>query len=108
MLFRSVLQDVRYVPLPKSGRCRAGNAGLAQAKGELICFLDDDDLFYADHLEVLVAAWSAQPELGAVYGLAYEVRTDHAGHGYGHTHAHVWRPDGTLVAISRQTVTVFG
>ncbi|WP_372430530.1 acyl-CoA thioesterase [Janibacter melonis] len=39
---------------------------------------------------------------------AYEVRTDHAGHGYGHTHAHVWRPDGTLVAISRQTVTVFG
>lgn len=39
---------------------------------------------------------------------AYEVRTDHAGHGYGHTHAHVWRPDGTLVAISRQTITVFG
>lgn len=39
---------------------------------------------------------------------AYEVRTDHAGHGYGHTHAHVWRPDGTLVAFSRQTVTVFG
>lgn len=39
---------------------------------------------------------------------AYEVRTDHAAHGYGHTHAHVWRPDGTLVAISRQTVAVFG
>lgn len=39
---------------------------------------------------------------------AYEVRTDHAAHGYGHTHAHVWRPDGTLVAISRQTVALFG
>ena len=70
------LSEVGYVPLPKSGRCLAGNAGLAQAKGELICFLDDDDLFYADHLEVLVAAWCAQPELGAVYGLAYEVRTE--------------------------------
>lgn len=39
---------------------------------------------------------------------AYEVRTDHAADGYAHTHAHVWRPDGTLVAISRQTVAVFG
>jgi GT2 family glycosyltransferase len=69
-------QEVTYQPLPKSGRCLAGNAALASAKGELVCFLDDDDLFYADHLEVLVNAWSEKPELGAVYGLAYEVRTE--------------------------------
>jgi len=68
--------EVRYVSLPKSGRCKAGNAALAAATGELICFLDDDDLFYADHLEVLVTAWADKPELGAVYGLAYEVRTE--------------------------------
>ena len=68
--------EVTYQPLPKSGRCLAGNAALAAAKGELVCFLDDDDLFYADHLEVLVNAWSEKPELGAVYGLAYEVRTE--------------------------------
>jgi glycosyltransferase involved in cell wall biosynthesis len=68
--------EVTYMPLPKSGRCMAGNAALAAAKGELVCFLDDDDLFYADHLEVLVNAWSENPELGAVYGLAYEVRTE--------------------------------
>lgn len=67
--------DVTYIRLPKSGRCKAGNAALAAAKGELLCFLDDDDLFYADHLEVLVTAWADQPTLGAVYGLAYEVRT---------------------------------
>ena len=47
---------------------------------------------------------TAEPD--AFWG--YEVRTDHAADGYGHTHAHVWRPDGTLVAISRQTVAVFG
>jgi len=69
-------QEVTYSPLPKSGRCMAGNAALAAAKGELVCFLDDDDLFYADHLEVLVNAWSEKPELGAVYALAYEVRTE--------------------------------
>lgn len=68
-------QEVTYLPLPKSGRCQAGNAALQAAKGDLLCFLDDDDLFYADHLEVLVTAWAKQPELGAVYGLAYEVKT---------------------------------
>lgn len=37
----------------------------------------------------------------------YAVRTDAAADGYAHTHAHVWHPDGRLVAISRQTVAVF-
>ena len=39
---------------------------------------------------------------------AYSVRTDTARDGYAHTEARLWRPDGRLTAISRQTVTVFG
>ena len=70
-----VLAKVIYVPLPKSGRCVAGNKALEAATGKLCCFLDDDDLFYADHLEVLVEEWLKQPQLGAVYALGYEVRT---------------------------------
>ena len=70
-----VLAKVVYVPLPKSGRCVAGNKALEAATGQLCCFLDDDDLFYADHLEVLVSEWLKQPQLGAVYSLSYEVRT---------------------------------
>jgi glycosyltransferase involved in cell wall biosynthesis len=70
-----VLAKVIYVPLPKSGRCVAGSKALEVATGQLCCFLDDDDLFYADHLEVLVNEWLKQPSLGAVYALAYEVRT---------------------------------
>lgn len=38
----------------------------------------------------------------------YVAHIDYAAHGYGHTHAHVWNKRGELVAISRQTVTVFG
>jgi GT2 family glycosyltransferase len=72
---RGILLKVLYVPLPKSGRCLAGNKALEAATGDLCCFLDDDDLFYADHLEVLVAEWLQQPQLGAVYSLSYEVRT---------------------------------
>lgn len=67
---------VSYLPLDKQGRCRAGNAALAAATGELCCFLDDDDLFYADHLEVLVGEWQKQPALGAVYGLGAQLRTE--------------------------------
>ena len=70
-----VLAKVVYVPLPKSGRCVAGNKALEAATGQLCCFLDDDDLFYADHLEVLVEEWLKQPQLGGVYALGYEVRT---------------------------------
>lgn len=39
---------------------------------------------------------------------AYAVHTDHAADGYAHTDARIWHPDGRLVAISRQTVSVFG
>lgn len=68
--------DVKYLPLEKCGRCKAGNAALAAATGKLLCFLDDDDLFYADHLEVLVGEWLSDPTLGAVYGLAFQVDTE--------------------------------
>ena len=70
------IHSVIYLPLPKVGRCEAGNRALEKATGQLCCFLDDDDLFYADHLEVLVHAWLSNPKLGAVYSLAYEVRTE--------------------------------
>ncbi len=38
----------------------------------------------------------------------YSAYIDYAADGYGHTHAHIWDAQGQLVAISRQTVTVFG
>lgn len=38
----------------------------------------------------------------------YVAYIDYAADGYGHTHAHIWDDHGKLVAISRQTVTVFG
>ncbi len=37
----------------KAGRCVAGNLALEMSKGEYCIFLDDDDYFYADHIETL-------------------------------------------------------
>lgn len=38
----------------------------------------------------------------------YRADTDYAAEGYAFTEARLWRDDGTLVAISRQTVAAFG
>lgn len=40
--------------------------------------------------------------------LLYKASIDQAGAGYGHTQAGIWTSRGELVALSRQTVTVFG
>lgn len=90
--------------------------------------------FGEEHLVVLADAWPPAPlqmlsgfapassltwtvELVAEIGpdtippdavFAYEATTDAARDGYAHTHAMLWRPNGSLMAISRQTITVFG
>jgi len=72
---RGRLASVRHVQVPKRGRAAAGNAGLAAAQGELIGFLDDDDLLYADHLEVLVAELARDDQSAGVYARAFEAPT---------------------------------
>jgi GT2 family glycosyltransferase len=58
----------------RMGRARAGNLALAMARGEWLNFLDDDDVLFADHVEVLVAA-ALQVGCAGAYGLAWETAT---------------------------------
>lgn len=51
-------------PLPRS---RAANKALAEARGELLIFLDDDDWLMPSHLERLARSLHAQPWLSAAY-----------------------------------------
>jgi len=68
--------DVRYRATGESvGRARAGNLALAEAKGEWLNFLDDDDLIFADHVEVLVETVLRHGTAGA-YSLAWEAQTE--------------------------------
>jgi glycosyltransferase involved in cell wall biosynthesis len=57
------------------GRTRAGNICLQKAKGEYLIFLDDDDLFFPDHLEVLFNTLQYEKDYKAAYSIAYEVPT---------------------------------
>jgi GT2 family glycosyltransferase len=64
-----------YKDEPKRGRCHTGNVGLSLATGKFIVFLDDDDLFFADHIEVLTNELLAHPEVAATYSISWEVST---------------------------------
>jgi LmbE family N-acetylglucosaminyl deacetylase len=60
----SAAPQVRVVRHETSrGRAEAGNAGVRAASNAFLLFLDDDDLFYPEHLETLAAA--AQSTTGA-------------------------------------------
>ncbi len=65
-------RSISYYQLDGADRCMAGNLGLAKAKGEYLCFLDDDDLFYPEHIEMLAGALNEKREVAAAYSLAEE------------------------------------
>jgi GT2 family glycosyltransferase len=78
---RAIVEDfadrmaIRYRSTGGSvGRARAGNLALREARGEWLNFLDDDDLFFADHVEVLVESARHAGVAGA-YALAWETQT---------------------------------
>jgi GT2 family glycosyltransferase len=71
-----------YFSQEKLGRSAAGNKGLAKAQGKWCIFLDDDDLFLPDHVEILANELIKNDELSAAYALAWEVKTDATSSGY--------------------------
>jgi glycosyltransferase involved in cell wall biosynthesis len=84
--------NIRFLPQPKCGRSATGNAGLAAATGHWCVFLDDDDLLFPDHVEVLANALFNQPDLVAAYSPAWEILTDTAR-----------LPNGEYVEVRHQT-----
>jgi glycosyltransferase involved in cell wall biosynthesis len=58
---------------PPRGRTRALNTGLRAAKGTLIAYLDDDDLYLQDHLETLSASLLASDTCQAAYTMVEQI-----------------------------------
>ncbi len=58
---------LRLIRQANSGQSSARNTGVRASSGELIAFIDQDDLWYPEHLEMLEAAFQATPNLGWAY-----------------------------------------
>lgn len=66
---------IRSVTLPRSlGAPGARNAGAARARGQLLAFLDGDDLWHPGKLSVQCALLDRHPGVGYTYGSAIELR----------------------------------
>lgn len=59
-------KSVRYQYQPNQGVAVARNAGLNSASGELVAFLDADDIWTSDKLEIQVACLQNDPATGYV------------------------------------------
>jgi glycosyltransferase involved in cell wall biosynthesis len=62
------LERIRYVRQENAGRSAARNACIRGAGGRYVSFLDSDDAWVPEKLELHVALLEARPEVGMVHG----------------------------------------
>lgn len=65
------LDRIRYLPKSNGGTGSARNLGIQEAKGSYVAFLDGDDLWLPNKLELQMQAFEREPELLAVQCSAY-------------------------------------
>ena len=85
------LDDSRLIFIDRDRNCGkpySYNEALQRARGEYLCYLDDDDVFYPHHIETLVHAITQQDRCQAVYSDLYK------------THCRVL-PDGRRIVLAK-------
>jgi len=67
-------KDRRIVFINRKENCGKAfslNQALSEARGKYIAYIDDDDLYYSNHIQTLVSALENNPQFGAAYSDLY-------------------------------------
>src|SRR5712671_931192 len=67
---------MQYIRKPNGGQVSAFNAGIAEARGQIIAFLDGDDWWAKDKLSKVVGAFERDSEIAAIGHGYFEVNQD--------------------------------
>ena len=70
-IINSLGSDIKYIYQTNQGRSKARNVALGIATGKYIAFLDSDDLYLPNKLQLQVNYLDSHPEIGMVYTSAY-------------------------------------
>ena len=69
---------IKYLKSPGQGRSECGNHGAKHAKGQYLCWLDNDDLLFADHIETLIRGLDDDASAVCSYALAWDAFVNEA------------------------------
>lgn len=72
-LVRRFEPHVRLLRKSNGGQASAFNAGIAECRGEIVAFLDGDDWWEKEKLRIVLEAFDASPDIGAVGHGLFEV-----------------------------------